>query len=54
MPTNLKRYVVAALFAIVAASSFAACEHEGPAERAGKAVDNAAEDVKDKVKDATN
>lgn len=29
----------------------AACEKEGPAERAGKAVDDAAEDAGDKLED---
>ncbi len=30
------------------------CEQQGPAEQAGEAVDEAAEDTADAVKDATN
>jgi predicted small secreted protein len=42
------------LAAIVAAFSLtlAACEQEGPAERAGKAVDNAVDTAGDKIEDA--
>ncbi|MCG3111609.1 MAG: hypothetical protein LLH30_14775 [Candidatus Manganitrophus sp. SA1] len=34
--------------------SLVACEREGPMERTGEKVDEAAEDTKDAVKDATN
>jgi len=43
------------LFAFVAALSFAmaACQpHEGPAERAGKSIDNAAEKAGQKIENA--
>jgi hypothetical protein len=30
----------------------AACEREGPAEKAGRSIDRAAKDVRDSVKDA--
>jgi uncharacterized protein YjbJ (UPF0337 family) len=38
--------MLAAVFAL------AACEHEGPAEKAGKKIDNAVDDAGDAVKDA--
>jgi hypothetical protein len=41
-------------FALIVVALLGACEREGPAERAGKQVDRAAEDVRDAVKDATN
>lgn len=31
-----------------------ACEHEGPAEKLGKDIDNMAEDIGDKVEDSTD
>ena len=34
--------------------SLTACEKEGPAERAGKAIDQSAEQLGDKIEDATN
>jgi hypothetical protein len=37
------------MFAL-ALTLLAACEREGPAERAGEAIDRAAEDVRDAVK----
>ena len=40
-------------FALIVVALLGACEREGPAERAGKQVDRAAEDVRDAVKDAT-
>ena len=50
----------AVLAAIAVSMTFAACEKEGPAERAGKKIDNAVakagdkiENAGDKVKDAT-
>lgn len=44
--------VLVAAAALAAAFTLAACEHEGPAERAGKKIDKAAEDAGDAVKDA--
>lgn len=39
-------------FAVGAALTLAACEKEGPAERAGKKVDEAVHDAGDAVEDA--
>jgi predicted small lipoprotein YifL len=47
---NLKVFAVAWLFVTVFA--LAGCEAEGPAERAGKTIDNAAEKAGDAVEDA--
>lgn len=43
-----------ALVMVSILSSLVACEREGPMERTGEKVDEAAEDTKDAVKDATN
>jgi hypothetical protein len=51
MRAKLGRAVMA-LWLAGAALSVTACEHEGPAERAGKKVDNAAEKAGDAVEDA--
>lgn len=48
---NIHRTVAATLVAAFA-FTLAACEQEGPAERAGKALDNAVENAGDKAKDA--
>ncbi|HHH39206.1 MAG TPA: hypothetical protein ENK50_06510 [Sedimenticola sp.] len=42
---NRHKGIVAALFAVVVVTGLAACEKEGPAEKAGKAIDNAANNV---------
>ena len=39
------------LVASLALAGLSACEKEGPAEKAGKAIDNAASDVSDTAKD---
>lgn len=39
---------------ILGALGLTACEREGPAERAGEAMDEAAEDFGDAVEDATD
>jgi len=42
------------VFAIIAfAATLAACQKEGPMERAGKKVDNAVEKTGDKIQEAT-
>jgi len=53
--------VICALLIASLACGVVACEHEGPAEKAGKKIDHAAEksadavkDAGDKVKDAVN
>lgn len=38
--------------ALVGLGSLSGCEHEGPAERAGKSIDQAAERTGDKVEQA--
>jgi len=40
------------MFSVVA--SLAACEPEGPMERAGEKIDKGVEETKEEVKDATN
>jgi hypothetical protein len=50
MKTRIVTFITTAMlfgnFALLAS----ACAHEGPAQRAGRHVDNAAKDVKDGVK----
>ena len=48
---NMHRTVATALVAAFA-FTLAACEKEGPAERAGKALDNAVESAGDKIENA--
>ncbi|WP_430433921.1 hypothetical protein [Methyloversatilis sp.] len=48
---NIHRTAAATLFAAFA-FTLAACEQEGPAERAGKALDNAVENAGDKIENA--
>ncbi len=43
-----------ALAALMLIFSFAACENEGPMEKAGEDIDDAAEEVSDDVEDATD
>ena len=44
---------LAVLLAVIGlATALSACQEEGPMERAGKAVDDAADDAKDAAKDA--
>ncbi|HEX7054470.1 MAG TPA: hypothetical protein VF211_11120 [Burkholderiales bacterium] len=40
------------LIIVAAAFTLAACDREGPAERAGEKVDNAVEDARDAINDA--
>jgi hypothetical protein len=42
------------LLGILALPGFVACDREGPAERTGKKIDKAAEDVKDAAKNAAD
>jgi len=44
--------VVAVLVAGLAVAGLSACEKEGPAEKAGKAIDEAASDMSDSTKEA--
>ncbi|MBC7206165.1 MAG: hypothetical protein H5U27_06580 [Methyloversatilis sp.] len=48
---NIHRTIAATLVAAFA-FTLAACEQEGPAERAGKALDNAVEQAGDKIENA--
>lgn len=49
----LKKMLLATIMLSVVAS-LAACEPEGPMERAGEKVDKGVEETKEEVKDATN
>ncbi|MGB5727591.1 MAG: hypothetical protein WBM52_10315 [Thiogranum sp.] len=44
--------IVVAMFAGLMFTVLSACEKEGPAEKAGKAIDDAASDVADEANDA--
>jgi len=48
---TLRKGVVAILVASLALAGLSACEKEGSAEKAGKAIDDAASDVSDSAKD---
>ena len=48
--TKITKRVAALLASIAMVMTVAACQKEGPAERAGKQVDKAVENVKDAVK----
>ena len=43
-------YTIIGIVCAVLLLGLAACEREGPAEKAGRALDNAARDVRDAVK----
>jgi hypothetical protein len=43
-------YTVIGIFCAVLLIGLAACEREGPAERAGESIDRAAKDVRDAFK----
>lgn len=45
-------YTVLGILCAALLFGLAACEREGPAEKAGRSVDRAAKDVQDAVKDA--
>ncbi|WP_168058317.1 hypothetical protein [Candidatus Manganitrophus noduliformans] len=47
-----KMFLTLAMLSIL--GSLVACEQEGPMERAGENVDEAAEETKEKVEDATD
>lgn len=47
------RLMAAALMTVIALQ-LGACRKEGPAEKAGRKLDNAVEDVGDKIEDATD
>ena len=49
---KIRQMIVVALFAGLAFAGLSGCEkNEGPAEKAGKAIDEAASDVADKASD---
>ena len=48
---KIVRAIAAALLAVFFAVVVSACEHKGPAERAGEKVDNAAQTARDKAED---
>jgi hypothetical protein len=49
---RMGRVMGLAAFAMLAAGMLAACEEEGPAEKAGKAMDNAVEKTGEAMRDA--
>jgi hypothetical protein len=44
-------YTIVGILCAALLFGLAACEREGPAEKAGRALDNAAKNVRDAVKD---
>jgi hypothetical protein len=49
---TIRKAVVAVLVAGLALAGLSACEKEGPAEKAGKAIDKTASDMSDSAKGA--
>jgi len=49
---TIRKAVVAVLFAGLALAGLTACEKEGSAEKAGKAIDETAQDMSDSAKGA--
>ena len=49
-PTMSQAYAVIGLLCAALLFGLAACEREGPAEKAGRSLDRAAKDVQDAVK----
>jgi hypothetical protein len=49
---KLYRGISSVILAILLAMGLSACEKEGPAEKAGKAMDEAASEVAERAKDA--
>ena len=47
------RITFAGLIAVLAFAGITGCREEGPAEKAGRAIDDAAEDVQESVQDLT-
>ena len=48
---NMYKGIVAAMLAGLMFTGLSACEKEGPVEKAGKAIDDAASDVADEAND---
>jgi len=48
---NTYKGIITAMLAALVFSELVACEREGPAEKAGKAIDDAASNVADETKD---
>jgi hyperosmotically inducible periplasmic protein len=48
---TMHKGIIAVLVASLALAGLSACEKEGPAEKAGKALDNTASDVSDSAKE---
>jgi len=49
---KMYKRIVAAMLAGLMFTGLSACEKEGPAEKAGKAIDEAASDMSDSTKEA--
>lgn len=50
----MARSITAGLLICCGAFLFSSCKKKGPAEKAGEKVDEATEEVRDAIKDATN
>ena len=50
--SHLKKFLMLAI-AVLLLAGFYGCKKEGPAERAGKKIDRAVDDVKKKLDEAT-
>ena len=48
---TIRKVIMAVLFAALTLAGLSACEKEGPAEKAGKAVDEAASDIAEGASD---
>jgi hypothetical protein len=49
---EIRKLIIAALFTGLAATGLSGCESEGPMEKAGKAIDEAASDVAEEASEA--
>jgi hypothetical protein len=49
---RIRNLIIATLFSGLAATGLSGCESEGPAEKAGKAIDEAASDVAEEASEA--
>ncbi len=52
--TTLRRFLFLMLLGVSVAGIYACPDHDGPAERAGEKIDDAAEDVGDRTEDVVD